>query len=163
MKKIVLVPIFLIIISACRQGPETSVSSGYAMEGKEWLLGLWKIPDQPYFEHWKKESDTSFAAISYRVLEGDTHVLEHIRLFYENEKLVYQPTLQRDSGQVAINFWHQDTGRDTLVFENPAHDFPNLIYYEHAGQDSLHIFIQGTLPDSSTSRQYFSMKRYLNG
>lgn len=44
--------------------------------------------------------------------------------------------------------------RDSVVFENPAHDFPQRLIYRSVSSDSLHARIEGTIGGQQRSQLY---------
>jgi hypothetical protein len=73
----------------------------------------------------------------YQVIERETVVLS------ESEgRLVY--TVHR-RGQPTVVFLSRSVTRDEVVFENPAHDFPQRIGYRRRGPDELFAWIEGTV------------------
>ena len=58
------------------------------------------------------------------------------------------------SGQPPATF-PQRTLTDTLVeFEDPAHDYPQLIGYRKAGSDSLVAWVDGTTPQGRVRKEF---------
>ena len=75
-----------------------------------------------------------------RTVRGDSTVAwEHLRIFRRGGRLVYGAL---PSGQRYAEFTATEASDTLVVFENPAHDFPQRILYRPAG-DSLHARIGG--------------------
>ena len=162
MIRLILFILTIQLLSGCAPATDagTDTGPGQQLEQYEWLLGTWNIPGESYYESWTRDSDSSFAGLAFGIKDQDTTVFEHIRIFREKGTLVYQPNIEREGGPVTVDFRQSSAASDTLIFENPENEFPQLIHYQRIGADSLYVFIQGTLEDQSTSRRYFSMKRY---
>jgi len=158
----------LLTILACSSGSE-NVSDSKAQEmphqseALEWLVGEWKMTNSNYTESWKWENDSVLAGRAFSIEEGDTIFHEKIRLYKSGEDYVYEPSFIRSDTTVSTAFIKTSAGFDTLIFENPQNDFPQIIFYERAGSDSLHVYIEGTGNDGAQSRRYFNMKRFRDG
>ena len=72
----------------------------------------------------------------YQVIERETVVLSE-----RDGRLVY--TVHR-RGQPTTTFLSRSVARDEVVFENPAHDFPQRIGYRRKRPHELFAWIEGT-------------------
>lgn len=151
------------LLAACQSPSNEMHTGGQQMTPYQWLLGEWHVPGGNYIEAWQSATDTSFSGRAFRVEDGDTVTLENISLIKSGNDLIYRPVLIRGDDTIATDFKQRNRGMDTLSFENAQHDFPQMIYYEKVGADSIFIYIQGVDQDGVTSRKYFSMKRAQNG
>lgn len=92
-------------------------------------------------EQWMKPRGGSMLGMS-RTVRGDSLIeYEFLRLFERGEILVYAA---QPSGQPPAEFTAVASEEGTLIFEEPAHDFPQRISYRAAG-DSLFARIEGQL------------------
>lgn len=126
--------------------PGDSVARGglpARIESVAWLEGCWEAasPRRTIEERWTAPRGGSMLGTS-RTLRNDT-LLEHefITLREVDGWLAYQA---QPSGQPAAAFRATRISDSTVVFENPGHDFPQLIGYRRTAADSLHAWIQGT-------------------
>ncbi|HYW29988.1 MAG TPA: DUF6265 family protein, partial [Gemmatimonas sp.] len=71
---------------------------------------------------------------------------EFLRVFVMRDSLVYGST---PSGQAYAEFRAASSANRTVVFENPAHDFPQRIGYRAVGNDSLLAYIEGVRGDQT--------------
>lgn len=126
----------------------------------EWLIGTWenKTPKGSIYETWNKVSENEFSGKSYMVKEKDTVVFENIRLLQEHDKLFYIPVVKDQNDGMPVRFSNKIISDTKLVFENPQHDFPQLISYTRITSDSLVAEISGTIKKQGR-KQAFSMKR----
>lgn len=126
----------------------------------EWLIGTWenKTPKGSIYETWNKTSDTEFAGKSYIVKEKDTLVFENIQLIQEQDRLFYIPTVKNQNNGWPVRFAPKIISETKLVFENPQHDFPQIISYTKITADSLVAEISG-IKNGQERKQIFSMKR----
>jgi len=125
-----------------------------------WLIGTWenKTPKGSIYETWNKTSDIEFAGKSYIVKEKDTIVFENIQLIQEQDGLFYSPTVKNQNNGLPVRFTTNTISETQLVFENPHHDFPQIISYTQINSDSLVAEISGT-KNGKERRDVFSMKR----
>lgn len=126
----------------------------------KWLLGTWQniTPDATIFETWTVQSDTSLFGMSYLLEQGDTVVFESIQLLQENGTLYYIPVVKYQNDELPVRFKASETGDGVLKFENPEHDFPQVISYKQINPDSLVAEISG-LSREKLRWQQFPMKR----
>lgn len=125
-----------------------------------WLIGTWenKTRKGSIFETWTKVGNNEFSGKSYIVKDKDTIVFENIRLVQENKKLFYIPVVKNQNDDLPIRFAAKTISENQLVFENPQHDFPQIIAYTKINSDSLIAEISGT-KNGQKRKQTFPMKR----
>ena len=126
----------------------------------EWLIGTWenKTPKGSIYETWSKASDNELTGKSYIVKEQDTIVFEKIRLVQEQDGLFYIPTVKNQNDSLPVRFAAKTISETKLVFENPQHDFPQIISYTKINADSLVAEISGS-KNGQELKQTFPMKR----
>ena len=81
---------------------------------------------------------------SRTVINGAVREYEQVRLSASGGKLVYTAL---PSGQKEASFTSTQVSDSSLVFENPAHDFPQKITYRRHGADSLVARVEGPGPN----------------
>lgn len=126
----------------------------------EWLLGTWvnKAQKNPVYETWSKVNNNELTGKSYIIKERDTLVFENIRLVQEQDKLFYIPAVKNQNDGLPVRFAAKTISETRLVFENPEHDFPQIISYTKINADSLVAEISGA-KDGQERKQVFPMKR----
>lgn len=126
----------------------------------EWLIGTWenKTPRGSIYETWAKVGNDEFSGKSYVLKEKDTVVFETIRLVQEQGGLFYIPTVKNQNDGLPVRFTLRTISDFELVFENPQHDFPQIISYTKINSDSLVAEISGT-KNGQEYKQTFPMKR----
>lgn len=130
------------------------------MEKAEWLLGTWKNTTSRgiLYETWIKNGENEFVGKSYKVKNQDTMIFERIRLVTEENQLFYIPTVGNQNKGLPVRFALKKISDKELVFENPEHDFPQVISYTKIREDSLVAEISG-VRNGETRRQAFPMKK----
>lgn len=124
---------------------ETSAySKNKLLDDASWLIGTWvnTTPRGKMVEEWKKESDSSFVGKSY-FIKTDTMPAEALKLVQRGKDLFYIPTVNNQNGGLPVTFKHTIASKTQMVFENPAHDFPQKISYKLINKDSLVAEISG--------------------
>ncbi|KMQ61145.1 hypothetical protein ACM40_15735 [Chryseobacterium sp. BLS98] len=126
----------------------------------EWLVGTWENKTQKgsIYESWTKADNNELSGKSYSMRGKDTIVFENIRLVQENKKLFYIPTVKNQNEGLPVRFVAKAISENQLVFENPQHDFPQIIAYTKITSDSLIAEISGT-KNGQKREQTFPMKR----
>lgn len=71
-------------------------------------------------------------------------VFENIRLVQEHDDLFYIPTVKNQNDGLRVRFSTKTISETQLVFENPQHDFPQIISYTTITADFLVAEISGT-------------------
>lgn len=115
---------------------------GSALSELAWIAGCWErsAGDLLTEEQWMGPAGGLMMGMS-RTVRGDRLVeFESLRIQAIEGKLVYTAS---PSGQAPVEFRADPTSGTTVVFSNPANDFPSLIGYRAAGSDSLYAWIEG--------------------
>jgi hypothetical protein len=95
------------------------------------LTGVWQMPQPPglLYEIWEQASDTLLLGRSFSVRNGDTIPQETVRLSWSLGRITYTPTVAGQNGGLPVSFTLKSISDSGFLFENPAHDFPQLIRY----------------------------------
>lgn len=115
------------------------------IEAASWFAGCWtrRSGQTVIEEQWMAPRGGVMVGMSRTVRDGKLVEYEFIRLFESNGRLVYQAMPSR---QAPTDFTSTVTSDTLLIFENPAHDFPQRIIYRRQGTDSLTARIEGPGP-----------------
>lgn len=111
------------------------------LESVRWLAACWEAvsPTRRIVERWRATGGElrgdSRTVAGTRDVEG-----ERLRLYAKGDTLVYDA---HPSGQARTEFRAAGSSGDSVVFQNPAHDFPQRIIYKKVGADSLIARIEG--------------------
>jgi hypothetical protein len=109
----------------------------------EWLLGTWRSlgSKSATFESWTVDQNHSWKGISWRMVEGDTVVLEQMALISRPDGLFFIADVPHN--EKPIEFKAITITKTKYVFENPTHDFPKRIIYYRSKNDTLRARIEG--------------------
>ena len=137
------------------QGPAFAQQGG--LERVSWLAGCWSSAG-PTGSHrmWMAPFGGTMMGSSRTVTGGTTREFEHLRISARGDTIVYTAL---PSGQNPTDFKSTSVSPTSVVFENRAHDFPQVISYRRVGADSLVARIEGPGPNSTTRGTNFPMKR----
>jgi hypothetical protein len=167
MKQILLIAA-LTSLAACKDTATTETATTAAeshkayetLEKADWLIGNWQNTSKEGVatESWQKLNDSSYAGRSYFVIGKDTVSSETINLTQTGDSLFYIPVVKGQNNDQPVKFRLTSSATDHLVFENPAHDFPQKISYRKISADSILAEISGKI-NGVESVQQFPMGR----
>ncbi|MBL7966264.1 MAG: hypothetical protein JNK09_04645 [Prolixibacteraceae bacterium] len=137
-----LLQLFIVLFVACqpKAKPNSTETSNYKeLQKVHWLKGTWQRQSAKGIltETWQQLDESTFAGRSFFVSNGDTVSSETISLEQRNGKLYYIPIVSGQNDGKAIVFTQTKLSDSTIIFENPAHDFPQKIEYRFQKPDSL--------------------------
>lgn len=123
---------------ALAQAPSQTV---IGIQRAAWLQGCWEMADatRSVEEAWTVPKAGAMIGVSRTIQNGKMTAYEFIVLREEGERLAY---VAHPSGQPPATFLSTSVSGSELIFENPAHDFPQQIGYRLDG-DNLLAWILG--------------------
>lgn len=113
------------------------------LDALAWMAGSWSGTSRgiEMEEHWTAPKGNSMIGMHRDVGKGRTLGFEFLRIEQQGDAVVY---LSMPNGRSpATPFPLKDVSGTRVVFENPAHDFPQRIIYWKDGAD-LRARIEGT-------------------
>ena len=122
-----------------------------------WLAGCWSTTagGRQIEEHWMKPAGGTMFGMSRTVAGGRTVTSEFLELRQDGEGVVY---VAHPEGQKRTTFQWVSGDRRSARFENPAHDFPQIITYTLQPDGSLLARIEGVVNGSPRAVD-FAMRR----
>jgi hypothetical protein len=133
----------LAVVSSLSAGG-TEQASKSTIDSLAWLAGSWvgTVGGIDMEEHWTAAKGNSMIGLHRDVGKGRTLGFEFLRIEQQGEQIVY---LSMPNGRSpATPFPVKEVSSTRVVFENPAHDFPQRIIYWKDGND-LRARIEGTM------------------
>src|SRR4026208_766576 len=118
-----------------------------------WIAGSWtgSTGGVDMEEHWTAPKGNSMIGIHRDVGKGRTLSFEFLRIEMQKDQIVY---LSMPNGRSpATPFPLKEVSGMRVVFENPAHDFPQRIIYWKDGND-LRARIEGTMNGKAGSEEW---------
>ena len=108
----------------------------------DWLGGCWEqtSPHGTRQEQWMAPLGKTMVGMSRTVVGGRTIEHEYMRIEERDGALVY---IALPSGQREASFKQIELTDSSVVFEDPAHDFPQRIRYRRRGDGSILAQIEG--------------------
>lgn len=126
---------------------------GASVQQLAWLAGSWASDagaPVAHEEHWMSPRGGAMVGM-HRTVKGERMVeFEFIRIQEQGGTLVY---LASPGGRPPTTFTLSEIGPERVVFENPAHDFPQRVIYARAG-DRLTARIEGTRDGRTQSMEW---------
>lgn len=145
--------LFIIVTTFACNSPETqkqtsspdAIPSYEKLDSAAWLLGTWTDSSKMgrSTETWHKENDSTYTAESFIVSQKDTVFYEQVKLQQRNKEVYYVAKTKGQNDDESVPFTLTSKGAETLIFENPQHDFPSKITYTKVSDDSLYAEISG--------------------
>jgi hypothetical protein len=117
--------------------------SAASIDSLAWLAGSWAGSDdgRDHEEHWTTPKGGAMVGMHRTVRGGRMVEFEFLRIEVRDGALVY---LSMPNGRSpATPFSLKTLDGERVVFENPAHDFPQRVIYWRDGE-TLHARIEGT-------------------
>jgi hypothetical protein len=120
-------------------------SVAYRIQAAAWFTGSWQHNDGKgiTFEHWQRTSDTSLSGTGGYIVGGDTVFREQLELKQMGSELYYIPVIEVQNNGQPVYFKLTKATPDKLVFEAPAHDWPQKIAYTRVTADSIFAEVSG--------------------
>lgn len=146
-------PAIVAMIFSAASGTTQSVG----IQQVAWLQGCWELAlrDQIVEEQWLAPRGDSMVGVS-RTVRGDKLVAYELTVIREQgNRLAYEA---HPSGQPSAVFLSRDVSESTVVFENPAHDFPQRIGYQRSDSNALLAWIEG-IQQGKPRRNEFAYRR----
>lgn len=126
------------------------------------LAGCWEqiVPNGRTVEQWMPEEGGLLLGMSRSVRDGKVRDYEFLRI--DRDPSGRLRFVARPSGQAEATFMLVSLTEDTVVFENPSHDFPQRILYRFVDKDTLVGHIEGSVDGKARSAD-FPYKRCARG
>lgn len=147
----------LLLASGATAAPAHPINSGHAaaagittaafaqadsIASLRWLAGCWEIRSGPRVteEQWMAPAGGVMLGVNRTVLRDTTRAWEFLSIAERDGKLVYTA---KPSRQAETSFTSEFVSDTSVLFTNPAHDFPQRISYRRSGADSVIARIEG--------------------
>ena len=137
-----------LVIAGAVVASALSYPSPERIQRLQWIAGCWEQRDAQSVvqEVWTTPDGGMLFGIGRTIARrgaGDTTVsFEIMRVFERGGKLFFAA---QPSGQPMAEFAEHQLTDSTIVFANPAHDFPQFIRYRRRGANELHARVDGKM------------------
>lgn len=152
MKRLALVACLLIATTAHAQEPTATLAD------LAWIAGCWEGGGgggSQYQEQWMGPSGQTMLGMSRTVANDKTVAYEFLRIHQEADGIYYTSI---PSGQTLASFKLIKFDAQSVVFENPDHDFPQRIIYRLEKDGALMATIEG-MSKGALKQVDFPMRR----
>ena len=121
------------------------------------LAGKWKTKNanSSFEEHWMAPADGSMIGMGREMDGNKMQFHEYLRIEQRKDGIFY---VAQPMGKAPTDFRLTNENTNTLMFENPEHDFPKVITYEKRIDGSLCITVSGNGPKKNKSFQHILLK-----
>jgi len=128
-----------------------------AAAAPEWMAGCWsgQAGAMTFEEVWTRAASGNMMGISRVLKSGRVVFSEFMRIETKDGIMIYTPRI--GSTQAPVEFRMKSMNETEVVFENPAHNFPQRILYRRT-PDGLQGRIEGTEKGKQRAED-FPMKR----
>jgi hypothetical protein len=135
----------------------SAVQKSAGIDEVSWLRGCWEMTSGPAVieEHWMPPRGGTMIGSGRTVRNNVLVEYELVVLREQDGQLAYEA---HPSGQSPAVFMSKELTATTVVFENPAHDFPQRVGYRRDGRDALLAWVEGTA-NGQTRRMEFPYRR----
>jgi len=100
------------------------------------LAGEWRTTKGPaFYESWKIQNDSTLAGSAFSINGSDTLMIEKMQLVRLGDSLVYKVNV---GNRKTVSFGLAKATKNSWVFENKIHDYPNRIIYKMINDSILH-------------------------
>ena len=123
--------------------PVSEVRSRSTMTLFEKFLGTWQTRGGKSFEQWSKNGDGTYASRVFSLAGSDTNWKEEARIFPEDNAWIFQNVVKGENDGKEVRFTSSIINDTSVLFSNPAHDFPTDIQYTLLNDSTLQAFITG--------------------
>lgn len=130
--------VLVTVIALAQEAPSKA-----RIEALDWIAGCWTLASgqTTIEEQWMRPSGGTMLGMSRTVRGGKTTEYEFLQIREGANGLEY---VARPSGQPEATFTIKTIEPGNVVFENPAHDFPQRVMYRKTGDATATARIEGT-------------------
>jgi uncharacterized protein DUF6265 len=124
--------------------PALSAQGAGGIDRVSWLQGCWQLnsPRRVVEENWTAPRANSMLGVGGTFRNDSLVEYELVVIRQGPNGLTYQA---HPSGQPSATFTAQTATDSSVVFENRAHDFPQVVGYRRIRSDSLVAWIEGPM------------------
>ena len=136
---------------------QPSAGAQTPIDSVAWMQGCWQLKngDRVIEENWTSPLAGAMLGSGRTVRAGKLVEHEFIVLAERDGRLAYEAY---QSAQLPTTFVAKQVEAASVVFEAPAHDFPQRVGYRRVAADRMLAWIEGTVA-GKTRRQEFPYRR----
>jgi len=147
MKKLLLLSAATLFLFSCK-GNKKDLSQF------SWLQGKWEgtADDEQIAEQWQPINGNTMSGSGWAIAGQDTVFKEQMTIEQRGEDIFYIAMVAENGGPV--DFKYTGEKNDSIVFENPQHDFPQRVVYFKQGAEKLYACIDGLIKGSYAKMEF---------
>ena len=140
----------LFLLSACADKKKS-------VEQFSWMTGKWKgtANQTVLVEEWQPVKNNVLAGTGFAISGKDTTFAERLKIEQRGDDFYYIPTLPKNG---PVDFKFTGLKNDSIVFENPQHDFPQRIIYFQQSPEKMYACVDGIDKGSYFRVEFFYTK-----
>ncbi|REJ83515.1 MAG: hypothetical protein DWQ44_03555 [Bacteroidetes bacterium] len=121
-----------------------------------WMSGTWENSQKEVLmrEEWTLQGDSLMTGTGMQVKGNDTLFIEQLRIFKDAGEVYYVATVEGQNDNQPVFFRMSASTEKSAVFENPQHDFPQVIRYELESPNVLLATIEAVKDSKKVSREF---------
>jgi len=137
--------------------PLTHQPGALSVQRLAWMSGCWqqRSGTRVTEEQWMRPAGGAMLGMNRTVSGSQMRAWESLRIVEQNGRAVY---IAQPNGGPPTSFAASVVNDTLVVFDNPAHDFPQRIAYRRISSDSLHAIISA-VRDGKTQQMGIPMER----
>ena len=134
--------------SAAKPGDQSPAAGHATTDRLGWLQGCWELSsgNRIVEEQWTRPRGGIMLGVGRTTRDGRLVEYETVVLREQDGRLAYEA---HPSGQESAVFLSTEVTDTRVVFENPAHDFPQRVGYELGSPDGLSVWVEGSVKGQS--------------
>lgn len=120
-----------------------------------WMAGWWQMPvDSGFmFEEWTPIGDI-LSGRAGEMDKTDTALSETISIRLDDSAILYIPVVKGQNGNEPVIFRLTYYSKDSFIFSNPHHDFPQTISYHRLATDTVAARIAAVVDGKEKSARF---------
>ena len=146
----------LLLVFVALASCNNNANKNEKIKASQWLLGTWTQQSEQGIleETWTSANDSTLTGTSFFIKDKDTLHHETIVLQEKDNNLLYIATIKGENEDEAVTFPLTSSTDNSLIFENPKHNYPQKINYKLADANTLIAKISGKQAGKVTSETY---------
>lgn len=111
------------------------------------------------YENWTTSGDTCLLGSGYVLAKGDTVFIEELKLATVDGQVTYSARIGSQNEGRWVPFAALPSGPDSLIFENPGHDFPQCITYVKDSAGGWQVTVTGNEQGTERTERFHYCRR----
>ena len=95
------------------------------------------------YESWWLDEEGELVGLSTYFNGEFADTIEQLRILRTEEGAMLEALVKGENGDMPVSFGLKTHDENSLVFENPIHDFPQLIKYHKVSEERIEVEISG--------------------